>query len=361
MANNVTRAERYLFALLKGKRTIAGIAFTILVVMVGFGLIVHRINERQRIGNQILQAAEVRKLPKNVLAVVLARDDGYAEEGLNYKLLKLILRHSGKTYKLGLNATTLPQDEIIQSLRAGLNDGLRNPEAITVAMFGFDKSLTPSLRLIPIPIGGGLLGLRVGWIHKDHIQRTAGITTLEQLRELVLLQGTGWKDVKILDAAGLRTYTSRPLDILELVQYNRVDLYPRGITELERELSDVRRDAKDVVVDPNLLIVYPLAGFFYVHPSNRELASAIETGFRRALDNGAYQALLNQHLYTPWLKQQLNLRHRNLILLPNPEAEAMGRAVQPSDWIVPWDLIKRHQITTGHHLCSVARLRDLCG
>ena len=47
---------------------------------------------------------------------------------------------------------------------------------------------------------------------------------------------------------------------------NRVQLFPRGVAELEAEDSVVRSLYPQMLLDPNLLIVYPFAGFFYVAP-----------------------------------------------------------------------------------------------
>ena len=50
----------------------------------------------------------------------------------------------------------------------------------------------------------------------------------------------GWSDVEIFDRAGLRTYTARSEKLLHLVNDNRVQLFPRGVAELEAEASVVR-------------------------------------------------------------------------------------------------------------------------
>ena len=73
----------------------------------------------------------------------------------------------------------------------------------------------------------------------------------------------------------MRTYTARSEKLLRLVNDNRVQLFPRGVAELEAEASVVRSLYPQMLLDPHLLIVYPFAGFFYVAPENTELAAAI--------------------------------------------------------------------------------------
>ena len=356
-AAQATEGSRWL----QGRRTLLSAGITLLTVIIGYGLIALRLQSRESISeHHVLRATEVRSLPADTLAVVLARDDGAAVSGFNYRLLRLVMQQSGVPHAIGLTPSVQPQDEVVEALASGSVGGSRNPEAITVAMLGAGATLKRRLQPVPIPVSGGLLGLRVGWIHRDRAGLTASIRTPQQLQELVLLQGVGWKDVKVLDHAGMRTYTTRPRELLRLVHYNRVDLYPRGLTELEREHPEVLRDAPNVVVDPHLIIVYPFAGFFHVSRNNPQLANAIETGFRRAIANGSYQRLLEQHLFTPWLKRQLDLPQRRLIYLPNPEAAQLLQDVDPEHWILPWDQLARGTLSTGYQLCNLPRWRLFC-
>ena len=80
------------------------------------------------------------------------------------------------------------------------------------------------------------------------------------------MQGLGWSDVEIFDLAGLRTHSARSEKLLRLVNDNRVQLFPRGVAELEAEDSMVTSLYPQMLLDPHLLIVYPFAGFFYVAP-----------------------------------------------------------------------------------------------
>ncbi|MCH9714970.1 MAG: hypothetical protein K0U63_10575, partial [Cyanobacteria bacterium] len=221
---------------LRGRRTLLSAITTAAVVMGGYGLIALRLQGRERISERdVLRATQVRQLPAGTLPVVLARDGGAAANGFNYRLLRLVMQQSGVPHAIGLAASIHPQDEVVEALASGSIGGNRNPEAITVAMFGAGKTLSRRLHPVPIPVSGGLLGLRVGWMHRDRVPQTASIRTPQQLREVVLLQGVGWRDVNVLDHSGMRTYTTRPRELMRLVHYNRVDLDPRGLTELERE------------------------------------------------------------------------------------------------------------------------------
>jgi hypothetical protein len=261
---------------------------------------------------------------------------------------------------LGLSETIQPQDEAIAALAHGERDPLRNPQRLSVGVYGAGATLNQRLRAVPIPVGGGILGLRAGWSHREEHPALQTIQTAEELRRIVLLQGLGWSDVEVFDASGLRTYTARSEDLFRLVDNRRVHLFPRGITELETEHPVVRSTTNDTSLDPHLLLAYPFAGFFYVGPNNQALAKAIHTGFERAIADGSYQNLLEQTLLTPWLKQALQLANRRVIVLSNPEAAQALAEVNPRHWLVPWPELLEGRITSGAQLCERPNFRALC-
>jgi hypothetical protein len=190
--------------------------------------------------------------------------------------------------------------------------------------------------------------------------RLATIRTRQDLGGIVLLQGLGWSDVDIFDAAGLRTFTARSEDLFRLVDHQRVQLFPRGIAELEREAQLMASSTSDTALDPHLLLAYPFAGFFYVSLDNQPLADAIRTGFERAIADGSYQRLVEELIFTPWLRRTLVLKNRRVIVLANPVAADVLSAVDSRHWIVPWPELLNGEIETGEQLCAAQKLKALC-
>ena len=164
----------------------------------------------------------------------------------------------------------------------------------------------------------------------------------------------------IFDAAGLRTFTARSEDLFRLVDHQRVQLFPRGIAELEREAQLMASSTSDTSLDPHLLLAYPFAGFFYVSPDNQQLADAIQTGFERAIADGSYQRLVEELIFTSWLRRTLVLKNRRVIVLANPVAADVLSAVENRHWIVPWPELLNEEIETGEQLCAVQRMKALC-
>ena len=248
----------------------------------------------------------------------------------------------------------------LQRSREGQKAGRRNPLRLSVGVYGAGPELNRRLRAVPIPVTGGILGLRAGWTNQASLAELQTIRSLQDLQRIVLVQGLGWSDVEIFDRAGLRTYTARSEKLLRLVNDNRVQLFPRGVAELEAEASVVRSLYPQMLLDPHLLIVYPFAGFFYVAPENTELAAAIQTGFERVIADGSYQRLVEEAIMTPWLRRQLKLRSRRILVLQNPEAADVLADVNPDHWIIPWNDLLSGRITSGNDLCSSSGLKRLC-
>jgi len=337
-------------------------AVTVVIVLFGLLLIQPRLSNRRLTLDEryLLTSTEVRALPKDTLAVVLDRSPGQDQNDFKYRLLQLVLQRSGRAYDLGMSEEIVAQDEAVAALENGGEDSGRNPNALSVGVYGAGIDLNRRLRAVPIPVTGGILGLRAGWTHRSQIERLATIKTAEDLRSVLLLQGLGWSDVDIFDASGLRTYTARTENLFRLVDNRRVQLFPRGVAELAREASLVKTTTSDTGLDPHLLIAYPFAGFFYVNRANQALAEAIRVGFERAIADGSYQKLVEELILSPWLRRNLALTDRTVIVLPNPVAADVLADVDPDHWIVPWQDLLQGKIVTGAQLCAEQRLQVLC-
>ena len=345
-----------------GYWTLLTSGLTVVIAFVGVLLIQPRLSERRLniVDQYILTATEVRSLPAGTLAVVLDRSPGEDHNDFKYRLLELVLKRSGRPFALGLSEVVVAQDEAVAALEQDVASSSRNPFALSVGVYGAGVDVNRRLLPVPIPVTGGILGLRSGWTHRSQMARLATIRTRQDLGDIVLLQGLGWSDVDIFDAAGLRTFTARSEDLFRLVDHQRVQLFPRGIAELEREVQLMASSTSDTSLDPHLLLAYPFAGFFYVSPDNLPLADAIQTGFERAIADGSYQRLVEELIFTPWLRRTLLLKNRRVIALANPVAADVLSAVESRHWIVPWPELLNEEIETGEQLCAAQKLKALC-
>ena len=74
----------------------------------------------------------------------------------------------------------------------------------------------------------------------------------------------------------------------------------------------------------------------------------------------AYQRLVEEAIMTSWLRRQLKLRSRRILVLQNPEAAEVLADVNPEHWIVPWSDLLGSRISKGAALCEIEDLRSLC-
>ena len=344
-----------------GDITVISLLISVLVLLIAYIAIRPRFAQGRLSVDELsdLTAEDVSLLPSGTLPVVLGRGLEN-KDSFKIQLLRLVMERSGVPHAIGFSASPIAQDAAVDALASGARSGAENPQAITVGVYGAGPALNQRLRAIPIPISGGLLGLRVGWTHSESLARLSAVQNLADLRRVTLLQGQGWSELALFDHSGLRTYAAPPQYLFRLVAEQRVELFPQGIGDLQVQQPTAAKWSDTIEIEPHLLIAYPFAGFFYVNPGNDALAEAIALGFERAIADGSYQALLERRVMTPWLKQNLRLRQRQVIFVPNPNVGDGLEDVEPRHWLVPWQGLASGQIKTGEQLCGQSGFKPLC-
>ena len=182
---------------------------------------------------------------------------------------------------------------------------------------------------VQFPLLRGLLGHRICLIRKGEQALFADIATAYDFtrKQLRICQGEHWPDTRILQRNGFTVVTSAHyLPLFDLLKNRECDCFLRGAQEIVPEFS-ARQSELDI--EQHLVLYYPQPGFFYVNRNNPDLATRIELGLLRALDDGSYEALFKQ-LMTNNL-QRLAIRQRTVIQLNNPNPSAANERVQSID------------------------------
>ena len=223
-------------------------------------------------------------------------------------LLKLALSKTGVRYTLTPSERILLQGKAIRQLK-------ENRE-INILWVMTDIQREKELLPIRIPIHKGLIGWRVFLINQNLAYKFKDVASLEDLTELTTLQGAEWPDTKILQSNGFNvfTVTDFPEAFSRLIQ-KQGDLFPRAVSEVMGELS-VRSLDPDIVLEPSLAVHYPTAMYYFVNRSNPIMARLIETGLRRALEDGSFDNLFVTHHREALLK--VDVANRQLFELENP-------------------------------------------
>lgn len=171
---------------------------------------------------------------------------------------------------------------------------------------------------IRVPLLKGLLGHRVFLIHKKDLHRFAQIKTVNDLKKLTALQGHDWPDTQILrknnfHVKGVANYDQ----IFEILNAGRYDFFPRGVNEPWDELK-ARPKLLNLVIEPNLMLVYPAPIYFFVNKKNAKLARRIKKGLDLAIEDGSFDKLFYDHPAIKKIFSESNLDKRTIFRIPNP-------------------------------------------
>lgn len=190
-------------------------------------------------------------------------------------------------------------------------------ELLDIANVASDSRREQELTVIPIPVDGGLLGLRVCVVREDDLPKFKGISSIEDLsdRGIRIGQGTHWPDTSILQVNGIEVVTHSRYEILfRMLDNNRFECFARGVSEV---LYDLRLENNpDYIIEPDLLIAYAMPSYFFVGKDNQELAHRLQLGMERAIIDGSFADYLDR--FYGRAVEYLNLGSRRILVLDNP-------------------------------------------
>ena len=179
---------------------------------------------------------------------------------------------------------------------------------------------------IPFPVDGGLLGFRVCVVLPESLPKFANIENLEDFRasEVRIGQGAHWPDADVLGANGIPVVSHSRYEILfRMLQKERFECFARGVSEVLYDLE--MEQNPDLVIEPNLLIAYPMPSYLFVAPDDQETAHRLQLGIERAIYDGSFSDFLESY-YARAVKD-LNLEQRVVIALENPLLSEESRNV----------------------------------
>jgi hypothetical protein len=222
------------------------------------------------------------------------------------QLLELGLSKTGTDYRVQLAPVAMNQERQVLELEADR----------TIDVAPIPSSAEREERLLPIriPIQKGLLGLRLGLIRKGDQGRFDGVNTLEDLQRVRVAQGQEWPDTLILRANGIDVITApRYEGLFRMLVSQRFDYFPRSVNEIWDELV-IHGDTLEV--ESRVALHYFYDAYFMVNKKNTRLAEAIRQGLEKAVADGSFDRLFDQHHGERLRKSQLD--KRIVIELKNP-------------------------------------------
>jgi len=189
-----------------------------------------------------------------------------------------------------------------------------------------------TLQPIRIPLFKGLIGWRLMFIRHQDLEKFSAIKSEKELKNLWAGQAHNWPDNEILESNGFKLHTA-PLkeNVLQLLRHKRIDMFPRSITEIWDEYEAYAQD--DIVVEPNLVITYPSAFYFFVTNENTILAKALSRGLNTAIEDGSFDQ--HFHHFFDSVISKSTLAQRTIIAIPNPQLSKQTPLGNSSLWFSP--------------------------
>jgi hypothetical protein len=231
----------------------------------------------------------------------------------HFELLGEVLKKTAAQYGAYVEQPyTVPMSSARQNQEA-VEGKLINVLISDVGHQELDEGMIP----VQFPIDKGLLGYRVALIAMPNQSKINNVTNLEELRTLIVGQGTHWGDVQIYEYNHVPIETAANYESLfPMLMRGRFDLFPRGVTEVFPELAAYRGQYPDLAIEEHLLIKYPFAQYFYVSKSEPALAERIKDGLEQMVKDGSFDVLFNKHFAKSLT--DLKLGQRVVIELENP-------------------------------------------
>ncbi|WP_163834649.1 substrate-binding periplasmic protein [Spartinivicinus ruber] len=247
-------------------------------------------------------------------------------------LLKIALKNtqgSNEVFSLEMSQSIMNQERAIASLqKKQFIDVLW-----TMTSVEREKLLLP----IRIPLLKGLLGHRIFIIRKADKEKFTKIKTLKELKQLRAGQGHDWPDTKILQANGFPVTPSPSYEgLFTMLEHNRFDYFPRGVTEVWQELKE--HSNKGLILDMTLMLYYPAPIYFFVNKSNKELAHQISKGLWVAIKSGEFDRIFYNHPSHISTLNSAKMENRIIFTLQNP----LLPPETPIDNEVLWHKVESH-------------------
>jgi hypothetical protein len=260
------------------------------------------------------------------LRVVYPRSESARDVRTAYPLavLRLALERSGAAYELRESERDMQQARSLRELAKG--------GAVDVVWTVTTVEREAELRPIRIPIDRGLIGWRLLLIRRGDAARFDGADPEPALAAMQGVQGHDWPDLAVLRANGLRVASSPSYEgLFAMVARGHAQYLPRAVDEAQVELAS--HAELPLEIEPSLLLHYPSALYFFVHPDNRALAAALEAGLEQAVRDGslerefdgAYGALI----------ASADLGRRRVLALANPNLPSATPLARRELWFEP--------------------------
>jgi len=238
-------------------------------------------------------------------------------------LLRTALERSGYKFTLDPASELLGQNRVIKEIETG--SGIN----VNWSMTNIDREN----RLLPLrtPIFKGLFGWRLMFTTQKQLPYLSQVKTLEDLKNIIFIQGEHWPDTFILRDNDLTVATAQDFESLfVMLDKGRGQLFPRSLLEIESEKNFYEKKI-DLVVLPQLMLKYQSPIYFFFNKDNPEIAKAVNEGLKIMRKSGEFDELFFK--YNGDFIKNAHLHDKIIIELKNNQLPKLTPVDDKSLWL----------------------------
>jgi hypothetical protein len=223
-------------------------------------------------------------------------------------LLKLALNYSSTHYTFTTTEETYSRPRLMESVKNG---------SVTLMWGGTSDQMEEDYIPVRIDAYRGLMSHRILIIREGDQARFDSIKTIEDLRKIKFGQGRSWQDASILESAGFNVVksTKKP-GLFYMLDGGRFDAFPRGANEAWNETAAFPK--LNLTVEKQLVVVYPLPTYFFVHKGEANVAKDIENGLEAAIRDGSFDTYFFNSKEVKDVLDRADLPNRRAFYISNP-------------------------------------------
>ena len=261
--------------------------------------------------------AGARAVGEDVLIVrPLGVIDGFMTETISWKVLKLALEKSGRTYDLAASGTVRlmrREDDQMQALGEEGNLIWASP------IFEPDTKLLP----VKIPVLRDLSFYRYIWVPTEDISKFSHIRTADDLKEYSILTGQNWGANYILENEGFTLRTGAPENLPKMLMARRADVLLWPIMGTFRMIEKYGVKDLEMTPLPHVVVRLPQVVYFWVAPEGtQELRAALTSGLNTAIADGSLDELIRNFPIVGDAYSNLATKDLVVIDIENPDLSA---------------------------------------
>lgn len=201
---------------------------------------------------------------------------------------------------------------------------------ILVTVAGNLKFEGQKMHIIPDPLTRNLLGYRIPVIRKSDAHLFRNIEHIEELKKLTHGIPETLSDAEIFRQNDFQVAEEGTIDtIFDRLEAGRFDYTALGANEILSMCSNLHETHPDLMIEPSLMLCYPIPLVFYVHPVQHEIAKRIQQGMNRISLSGDLDKLFEAHYGD--IPEKLGLRTRRAFSLENAIVPDACRAKLPEE------------------------------